>query len=69
MATRFKTRAKCGGLVLNRKVGDQITINNGEIIIEVVEIHGNEVRLAFKAHAEIKIDRVETGQLGRKNHV
>ncbi len=62
----FTKKSKIGGLIINRKVGEQITINNGEITIEIVEIHGKEVRLAFRAHKDIKIDRTEIVPLDQK---
>lgn len=53
-------RSSIGGMVMTRKQGDQIAINRGEVIIEVVEIRGNSVRLAIKANKDIQINRTET---------
>jgi sRNA-binding carbon storage regulator CsrA len=56
----FKRKSKLGGLLLTRKPGDYIYINHGELIIEVVEIVGRYVRLAFKANrTDISIKRGE----------
>lgn len=54
---RFNRKSLMGGLCMTRKVGERIIINNGELIIEVVETRGRYVRLAFKSHKEITIQR------------
>ena len=48
-------------LVLSRKPGEAIVIGNG-ITVTVVEIHGNRVRLAFSAPADVPIHRQELQQ-------
>lgn len=58
--SRFTKKAKLRGLVITRKEGDQILINNGELRIEVVEVKGTCVRLAFQASREVTISRAET---------
>ena len=56
----MKIKSSIGGLVIARYLGDQVVINHGEITIEVVEIRGNRVKLAFKANKEeISILRVD----------
>lgn len=44
---------------MTRKEGEQISVNNGEILIEIVEIHGKTAKLCFQASKEISIKRVE----------
>jgi carbon storage regulator CsrA len=57
---KFSNKSKIGGLITSRKVGETLIINNGELIIEVIEIAGNRVRIALKASKEISIRRGET---------
>lgn len=45
-------------LVLTRKKGEQIIVNN-DITIEVVEIRGDKVRIGVKAPKEVSIHRLE----------
>jgi carbon storage regulator len=45
-------------LVLKRKLGEKLIIN-GKICVQVVEIHGNQVRLGVTAPAEVLILREE----------
>jgi carbon storage regulator len=45
-------------LVLSRKPGEKIVIG-GDITVSVVEVHGDRVRLAFEAPAEVRILRAE----------
>jgi carbon storage regulator len=45
-------------LVLARKVGETIVID-GHIRVHVVEVRGTQVRLAFEAPPEVRIDRSE----------
>jgi carbon storage regulator len=45
-------------LVLSRKPGEQVVIDNG-ITLTVVEIRGNRVRLAFDAPDQVRILRTE----------
>ena len=56
---KFTNRSVVGGLLLNRKEGQTIEINHGEVIIEVVEIKNHQVRLAFKAARDVLIRRGE----------
>lgn len=56
---QFKKRASISGLMMTRKEGQKIIVNHGEITVEVVEIKGKYVRLAFKANKEIDIQREE----------
>jgi carbon storage regulator len=45
-------------LVLSRKIGEQITIDN-DIVVTVVSVKGNQVRLGFTAPASVSICREE----------
>lgn len=55
---------RVGGLTITRKVGEIISINHGEIIIQVVLLKDSEVRLSFKADpAKVKIQRAEIAHL------
>lgn len=53
----FSKKATIQGLNITRKQGERIIVNNGEILIEVVEVKGRYVRLVFQANKEIKITR------------
>jgi carbon storage regulator CsrA len=57
--SKFTKRATIKGLVITRKEGDQILVNHGEIRIEVVEVKGKCVRLAFQAAKDVTIHRAE----------
>lgn len=57
--SKFTKKSGIGGLVFSRRVGEHVTINGGEIVIEVVQIKSNLVRLAFKASKDISIVRSE----------
>lgn len=46
-------------LVLSRKIGQKILLNNGEITLVVVDIRGDRVRLGFQAPPEVTIHREE----------
>ncbi len=46
-------------LVLTRRLGEKITINNGEIEITVVQIKGKQIRLGIKAPEGTTIHRKE----------
>lgn len=45
-------------LVLSRKIGEQIVINDN-IRITVVEIKGNKIRIGIDAPSEVRVDRAE----------
>lgn len=47
------------GLVITRKVDQDILIDGGKIVIRVVEIRGDKVRIKFDAPENITIDRRE----------
>jgi len=46
-------------LLLGRKLGESIVIDNGKIRITVVEIRNNRVRLAIEAPRDVTIHREE----------
>ena len=45
------------GLVLTRRVGQYLIVNEGELLIQVTEIKGKQVRLKFIGKA--KLERAE----------
>jgi carbon storage regulator len=45
-------------LVLTRKVGEQLVIDN-RIIVQVVQINGNRIRIGIEAPPEVQIKRQE----------
>ena len=45
-------------LVLSRRVGESIIIGK-DIIVEIAEVRGNQVRIAVTAPKEIRVDRSE----------
>lgn len=47
------------GLVISRKVGEIISVNHGELKIQISEIKGRFVRMIFEAARDVKIDRAE----------
>ena len=53
-------------LVLSRNVGEAVLIGK-DIEVVVQEIHGNQVKLAFKAPRKISIFREELVERIRKN--
>lgn len=61
MSVRERAKNIIEGLKLKRRVGERVFINNGEIIIQVVDIQsGNKVTLGIKADPEkFKVDREE----------
>lgn len=54
-------------LVLNRKVGEQIVIGNGDVVIDILAHHSGSIKLGFSAAPEITIDRAEIFKLKSKN--
>ncbi len=46
------------GLVLSRKPGEQIVID-GRIVITFIETQGGKARIAVKAPADVRVDRME----------
>lgn len=46
-------------LVLSRKVGEKIYVNDSEIEIKVVGVRGSRVRLAISAPTDVSIRRGE----------
>ena len=49
-------------LVLTRTVGQRLVIRNGEIVLTVLEVRGNQVRLGIEAPKHIPIHREEIFQ-------
>lgn len=48
------------GLVLKRNVGEQIVINDGEIVITLVDIRGDHsARIGIKAPPHVAVHRFE----------
>lgn len=46
-------------LILSRRLGETIIINNQEINIRVLEIRGNQVKLGIQASRDIPVHRSE----------
>lgn len=46
-------------LILTRKAGESITIGDGSITVNVMEIKGRQVRLGIEAPADMPIHRQE----------
>lgn len=44
-------------LVLTRKVGEWVAIDNGRILMQLQDVHGSRARLAFKAARDVNITR------------
>jgi carbon storage regulator len=45
-------------LVLTRKVGERVLIDGG-IVVQVLEVHGQRIRLGFEAPPDVVIRREE----------
>jgi carbon storage regulator len=52
-----------GLLILTRKVGETIDINNGEIVLTVKRLNGNRVSIAIEAAKDIPVMR---GEIAKK---
>jgi len=50
-------------LVLSRKVDERIIIDNGKIVVTVVDVRGNKVWLGFEADKKHTIHRDEVQEL------
>ena len=59
MSSGFNRKSSIRGLVTTRRVGEQVIINHGELVIEVVAVKGKAVRLCFQASKDISIERGE----------
>jgi carbon storage regulator len=46
-------------LILSRKKGESIIINDQEVIVTLLDIKDGQVKLGFKAIKDINIDRAE----------
>lgn len=47
------------GLVLCRKLGTAVALDNGRIIVQVTQIKGKQVRIKFICDKKVKIDRLD----------
>jgi carbon storage regulator len=56
-------------LVLSRKQDETIVIDNGRIVITVVELRGDKVRLGFQADKSISIHRSEVHDAIQREYV
>jgi|SRR5580700_12059615 carbon storage regulator len=56
--TRTNRKGDCGMLVLTRKIGEEIIIND-EICVSVVRLRGNRVQIGIKAPSGVPIRRRE----------
>ena len=52
-------------LVLTRRVGEQVVIND-DVIVTVVAVQGEKVRLGITAPASIRVDRQEVHERRRR---
>lgn len=59
MSNWTRKSALRGALVITRKQGEKVVINNGELVVEVVQVKGKTARLAFVASKDISIQRQE----------
>lgn len=50
-------------LVLSRMPGESVVIENGRIVVQVIEVRGDKVRLGFTADRGIPIHRTEVAEL------
>lgn len=48
-----------GMLILSRKVGEEVVMGDGFIVVRVTKIHGNQVKLAFSAPRHVTVFRGE----------
>lgn len=48
-------------LVLTRRAGEKIMVGDG-IVVEVLQIHGNRIRLGLHASSEVRILRAELAE-------
>ena len=46
-------------LVLTRKIGQQVLIDNGSIQIKILKVNGGSISIGFKAPEHVDIDREE----------
>ena len=53
-------------LTLTRRVGEKIIIGNHEIVVEVREIRGHQVRLGITAPSSIAVNREEIFERKKK---
>lgn len=63
-----KQSAQLRGLVLHRRAGEIVSINNGELLIEVAQIKGKVVKLVFDASREISIRRYDEKELAQSEN-
>jgi sRNA-binding carbon storage regulator CsrA len=53
-----RKKSSLRGLVISCKEGEQISFSNGEVLMEFVEVRKNQVRIAFQANKDIRIERI-----------
>jgi carbon storage regulator len=59
MAAHNESEGRPAILVLSRKRDQSIVIDNGRVVVTVVEIRGDKVRLGITAEKEIPVHRDE----------
>lgn len=58
--SNWNRKASIGGLIITRKEGEKVVINQGELVLEVMQIRGKTVKLVFAATKDISIRRGES---------
>jgi carbon storage regulator len=61
-------------LVLTRKAREELVIPESDLVITVLEIHGDRVRLGFSAPSNVRVyrqevwQRIKSEESGQQNH-
>lgn len=61
-------------LVLTRKAREELVIPESDLVITVLEIHGDRVRLGFSAPSNVRVyrqevwQRIKSEEIGQQNH-
>ena len=55
-------------LVLTRRLGEKIMIDNGRVVVKVLGFHGKSVRLGMEADTDTRILRGELADALDKKH-
>jgi carbon storage regulator len=72
-ALMFIGYRRCAMLVLTRRCGEHLVIDN-DIVVTIVAIEGNKIRLGIQAPPSIRVDRAEiharrlADEAAAKNH-